>query len=111
MRFNRTFNPCENCVAACDLPDQEGIGTSLDFKHATNMISKQIDPRDIPGTIGEETDRAMRLTMLPDYLKEQVRGCAELILAGECTRPITGQTFLGQTIRPHIEVSVNNEFL
>ena len=85
-RLNRAFNPCDNCPAPKDLAEQYGLVTSMDFKNATNLASQMISPADVGNTLDEEVDRAMRLTDVPDELRDDVAACSRSMVEGSCQR-------------------------
>lgn len=85
-RLNRTFNPCNDCPAPGDLADQYGSLTSMNFKWATGLVNQMTSFEDVSDTLDEEVDRAMRLTDVPDELRETVAACSRKMIEGSCQR-------------------------
>ncbi len=86
MSLNRSFTPCDACVVPKDFADQEGVFNSINFKHAPGLVSQMAHQEDMVATFEEDVDRAIRLADVPERLKQDVAGCAALMLAGICQR-------------------------
>jgi hypothetical protein len=86
MTLNRAFTPCDACVVPKDFANQEGVFNSINFKHATNLISQMAHQEDMETTFEEDVNRAMRLADVPERLKQSVSDCAALMLDGVCQR-------------------------